>query len=371
MVHKPRIVLWLPGLADFGGIQRHNRTLCRVLKEYAASRSVRVEIVSLRDPADWYDERYLTQPVNGCDGNRYRFAAQALASLVRPIDLLLVGVVDFGPLVIPARLLRPHMPILTIAYGIEVWKRRSLMERAALRYADRIMAISAYTARQVVERQGTKQTKVRVVPIPLDPDFRAAAEAWRRTNGVIQHANLLSIARMSSYDREKGIDCVIAALEYVRAYAPDVTYTVIGDGDDRPRLEQLAVQRGVATHVRFAGRIPDDQLHAYLSGADVFVLPSRKEGFGIVFLEAMHYGKPVIAGAHGGSPEVVIDGETGLLVRNGDIAELALAIVALLQDVPKRDALGDAGKRRVDVTYAYRSFSDAITQMLDELLGAR
>jgi len=367
-----RIVMLLSGLSAHGGIQRHNRTLSKVVTEYAARENARLDVYALHDPDGWLDARYLDRPLRGYASSRTGFTAAALMSLYNPshpCNLVIVGHVDFMPLIWPLRKMRPHSPILCFAYGTEVWTPLPIVERLALRSATRVSTISQYTADQLVRRQGIPRSVIDVVPIPLDPDFLADVAAWRANKTAGKRAALLSISRLSLADTYKGIDRVIEALPGVRAQVPTVNYTVIGDGDDRTRLVQLAREHGVADIVNFIGRVSDSELHAYLSEMDVFVLPSLKEGFGIVFLEAMAYSKPVIAGNHGGSPEVVVDGVTGLLVHNGDHDALVQALVSLLLSPLLRQALGDAGYTRLTSVYGYETFHHTIIRALDDLLG--
>ena len=365
----PRLLAWLPGLGQIGGMERRDRSLCRVLAACARERGLLLEIVSLRDPAGWRDEHFLERPVSGCGGNRYRFAVSAVASLRHPCALLIVGVVDFGPLVPFARFLRRSTPILTLAHGIEVWERLPPQRRVALHAADRILAVSDYTAGRIASQQGVARACIDVVPPPLDPGLEQEAEAWRNgSRGQPARSSMLSIARMNVIDAPKGVERVIEALPAICDRVPDVDYVVVGDGDDRPRLEQLVERRGLKQRVRFVGRVSDDELHAYLSGADVFVLPSSKEGFGIVFLEAMAHARPVIGGRHGGTPEVVIDGETGLLVSNDDREGLVEAAVRLLADPDERCRMGEAGLQRVRDLYGYESFRCGVEATVAKLL---
>jgi glycosyltransferase involved in cell wall biosynthesis len=342
-----------------------------VLKEYAAHNSIVLDVLSFTDPDGWYDSRYLARPIAGCAGSRARFVARALAALAKPHDLVVVGQVDFGPLALLSHVLRPRVPVVTLTYGIDVWRTLPLHKRAGLRIADRVVSISKYTAGKLTAEQGIDPPAIEIIPCTMDEDFYNDVSAWQAAGQSGIATRLLTISRMSKRDADKGIDHAIAALPAVRARVPDLNYTIIGDGDDRPRLEQLARECGVADIVRFAGRVPDQQLHAYLGGTDLFMLPSRKEGFGIVFLEAMAHGKAVIAGDHGGSPEVVIDGETGVLVHHGDRAGLADAIITLLLDPLGRHAMGEAGRRRVQNVYDYGHFRASFEHTLNGLLSQR
>ena len=123
---------------------------------------------------------------------------------------------------------------------------------------------------------------------------------------------------------------MIAALPRVLQASPDSFLVLVGDGEDRPRLEQLAHELGVSERTRFLHGLTQDELFACYANCDVFALPSRGEGFGFVFLEAMAHGKPVIGGAHGGALDVIEDGVTGWLVPHGDIERLSLALESLL-----------------------------------------
>jgi phosphatidylinositol alpha-1,6-mannosyltransferase len=364
---RGRIVALLPGLGGPGGIQRHNRMFCQVLTEWAAEREIEVSIVTLRDRAGWHDARYVPRPVIGCGGDRNRFAARAARELARPHDLLIVGIVDFGILLTLRRLLGRRAPVLTIVHGIEVWKPLPWTQRLALTDARCVLSVSRYTADRVHELHAP-EVAVEVVPIPLDPEFAAEAKAFADNGAAAEPSSVLAVARMNVIDREKGIETLIRAFAELDGAAGHGRCVIVGDGDDRPRLEAVADELGAGDAVRFAGPVPDPELHAYLAGTGVFVLPSAKEGFGIVFLEAMCHGKPVIAGAHGGSPEVVTDGHTGLLVPHGDVRALRDALGTLLRDPQRRAAMGAAGAREVRQRFSYERFRLAIGELLGRLL---
>jgi phosphatidylinositol alpha-1,6-mannosyltransferase len=370
-VSPRRILALLPGLQDHGGIQQQNRLLCGVITDWGAEHNAALEVVSLRDPPHWRDERYLASRVIGCNGSRYRFGLRSGAAVARPYDLLIVGVADFGVLLAVPKLLRRRAPILTIVHGLEVWNPLPAVHRAALTHVDRILSVSDYTAREIVKRHGADANKIVVVPNPLDPQFVLAAEAFLAGGGETHASSVLCIARMNRIDAEKGIETLIRAVAQLAGRAPDLRCIIVGDGEDRLRLQRLADSLGVDGVVRFAGRVSDTELHSYLAGTEVLALPSRKEGFGIVFLEAMQYGKPVIGGAHGGTPEVIADGVNGLLVEYGNIPGLAASLEQLLTDEPRRRAMGDAGRLMVREQFNHDRFRISIETLLDELLPSQ
>jgi len=161
---------------------------------------------------------------------------------------------------------------------------------------------------------------------------------------------ILTIARIE--ERYKGHDTLVRALPLVLAKVPDAQWVVIGEGSLRPGLEALAASYGVSQAIRFLGAVADEQRNLWLRRARLLAMPSRLpaggfagEGFGIVYLEAGAYGKPVVAGNVGGALDAVRDGETGLLVEPTDPLLVAEAITRLLLDSELARRLGEAGRR--------------------------
>ena len=148
------------------------------------------------------------------------------------------------------------------------------------------------------------------------------------------------MCRLNQSERYKGVDKVIECLPELAKSVPDVQYTVVGGGTDLERHRALAERLGVASRVRFLGFITDDALGACYRECDVFVMPSAGEGFGFVFLEAMKYGKPIVAARSGGAPEVVRDGVNGKLVEYGNKHEL---LEALIESVPQSEQAREVG----------------------------
>jgi phosphatidyl-myo-inositol dimannoside synthase len=147
-----------------------------------------------------------------------------------------------------------------------------------------------------------------------------------------------------------------------------VEYRVIGGGDDVPRLRALAAGLGVSRYVNFMGGVSDAELRDQYKHCSLFVMPSKKEGFGIVFLEAMAYGKPVVGGAHGGTPSVVKDGETGLLVDNSDVEDITRSITRLLSDKEMREKFGRAGRQRLLDEFTFEKFERNLKEVFRSLL---
>jgi len=213
----------------------------------------------------------------------------------------------------------------------------------AARWADVVIAVSSYTA-GLVAATGASSAATRLIPPGVDlPSDPRPLPAERPT--------FVTVARLA--DRYKGHDVLMRSLALVRAHVPDVEWVVIGEGPLRSDLEELARSHGVEDSVRFLGSVSDEQRDSWLQRADLLAMPSRLpgaglagEGFGIAYLEAGAFGKPVVAGNQGGAVDAVMDGETGLLVDPTDPVAVGEAITRLLLDKELARRLGRAGAER-------------------------
>jgi glycosyltransferase involved in cell wall biosynthesis len=191
----------------------------------------------------------------------------------------------------------------------------------------------------------------------LDPEFTIApGRPLAQCDPVI-----LTVTRLTSADSYKGIDHLIAALPAVREVIPAARLRIVGRGDDVPRLQALAAQLGLSHAVDFLGYIDDARLTEEMSSCRLFSLPSRGEGFGLVFLEAMARSRPCLGARAGGIPEV-ITADTGVLVEYGDVAGIAAAsIAALHRDWNETTILARARN------FAYPAFLHALTIQLSPI----
>jgi glycosyltransferase involved in cell wall biosynthesis len=217
------------------------------------------------------------------------------------------------------------------------------LDNATARLCSAIVAVSDST-RASLERQGYPTTRLRTIRNGIDE----AADA--EPVSLAPQPTVLQIARLA---RVKGQHTLLHALTRIDAHAVLVGRDLESDGAYQRTLEDDAVRLGVADRVVFAGL--RDDVAALLAGCDVFCLPSSAEGLPIVVLEAMAAGRPVVASAVGGTPELVVDGVTGLLVPPEDAVALADALSSLLGDADWSRALGEAGRERVRREFSLRA----------------
>jgi glycosyltransferase involved in cell wall biosynthesis len=188
---------------------------------------------------------------------------------------------------------------------------------------------------------------VTVIPYGVDTDtFRPAHEREPGADVVIGSVGRLSI--------EKGLDDLLRAAATLIHRGTRLRVLLAGDGGERRKLEKLARELEIASLVEFRGEIAHAQVPQVLNELDVFVMPSRAEGFGVAALEAAATGLPVVATRVHGIPDVVLDGKTGVLVAPGSVSELAEAIRTLVNDSAVRGEMGHAGRMFVQDRYSWR-----------------
>jgi phosphatidyl-myo-inositol dimannoside synthase len=268
------------------------------------------------------------------------------------------------------------LPFLVYAHGNEIlalagdgWPKA----RLALRNADRVVAVSRFTA-GLVENAGVPPERIDLVhpgcdvdalqPRPSRPDLRRRLLGARAEDPVI-----LTVGNIVA---RKGHDMVLRSLPHVIRHVPRVVYLIVGGGPYRPQLEELARMLGVQDHVVFAGQMPDEDLPDLYALSTVFVMASRAqmdrsdvEGFGLVFLEAGACGKPVVGGRSGGIPDAIEEGTSGFLVNPDEPEDIARALVRLLTHPELAARMGAQGRSRVVQRFQWKHVSERIQEIIE------
>jgi phosphatidylinositol alpha-1,6-mannosyltransferase len=372
--HRVLIGLF-PELDAPGGIQRAGRHLAFVLSEYAAAHNMEYRILSLNDTQELHRMRIAEREFvfTGAARGKAHFAASAMRAARRHPKLVLAAHPNLGPIVSAMKLLAPRMKTILCAHGVEVWEPLSVVRRRSLRRANLVLSPSRATAEFLESLQGVSPQRIRVLPWALDPDFETVALANSSSKLPTTFPTgpvILTVGRWLANERYKGMDTIILALPRLLLRWPALQLVLVGSGDDRPWLEAIAQESGVRRHVHFLSGLSYGELSACYAASTLFVLPSRGEGFGFVYLEAMARSKPVIGGAHGGAPEVVQDGVTGYLVHHGDAGQLATSIDAILSNPELASQMGKRGRERVDKEFRFSVFAKAFKKILRELCAS-
>jgi len=228
------------------------------------------------------------------------------------------------------------------------------VERGLARLADRIVTITDSLRRFTIERVGVPAAKVETIHYGLD-DLPAPWGVNPPDDVPAGARVLLAVARLT---RQKGIDVAVGALPELPG---DTVLVVLGEGPERARLEALARELGVERRLFLPGRVPD--VAAWLHRATVLVHPARWEGFGLGVLEAMLAGLPVVATNVSSLPELVVDGETGLLVQPDDVSALAVGVARALE----QPQLGAAGRLRARSTFSVERMAERTIALYESL----
>jgi glycosyltransferase involved in cell wall biosynthesis len=320
-----------------GGIARILRLYLKALCDSAQpGDSVASVALNDSDAPDPRMARYSSPALQtsvGCAGSKFRLVRQA-ATLAENCERILCGHLHLLPVAWMVRQISSSLEYDLLAHGIEVWRPYSVVETQALLQARRIFCVSDYTRRQMLRFcPALDPARLIIVPNALDPFFAPSAET---TAGPPPASNprILSVSRLTTADNYKGIDTLIEALPLIRRMHPEARLRIVGSGDDTARLLALVARHQMETAVDFCGLLSDEQLRAEYAACDIFALPSRREGFGLVYLEAMAHGKPCLGARAGGAPEVISD-RAGVLAEYGNITDIAFAVSDLVRH-PRR-----------------------------------
>jgi phosphatidyl-myo-inositol dimannoside synthase len=292
-------------------------------------------------------------------------------------------VVLFGA-VYPLALLGPSLaeigtPYLAAAHGFEYWLSiapgtHALVRRATSRAARVPVMCSAFIAR-VVRTAVPDDVPVSVMYPGADLEaFRPDLpyEDLTELHGVADRPLIVCVSRLVA---RKGQDVLIRAMPQIRRDVPDASLLIVGEGPDRDRLARLAADAPDGS-VAFAGQVSEGDLPRYYRAGNVFAMPCRSrlgglevEGWGNVFLEAAACARPVVVGDSGGARESLVPGETGLLVNGSDVAEVADAVGSLLADPQRADAMGRAGRERVERAFGWSRAAEQLAGWLHEAVA--
>lgn len=311
-----------------GGIAQYNRDLLTALS--AIPEVVEVvaipRLVSL--PIEVLPPK-LTYLLEGV-GSKTQYVRTVLKVLRSRFDLVICGHINLLMLGWLASI-RACVPLVLTVYGVDVWHpKNALLARFLLRRVDAVWSISEITRDKMALWSRVSAERFHILPVTVALDRYGIAP--KEPALVDQYALdsrkvMMILARLASTERYKGVDELLEIMPVLLAREPKLVFLVAGDGDDRLRLEGKAKALGISGRVIFAGYVSESQKAAHYRLADAFVMPGRGEGFGIVYLEAMACGVPVVASTLDGSREAVRFGMLGQMVNPDDRAELVSAII--------------------------------------------
>ena len=342
-------------MAGQGGIARVSCLLWRVIQDlYPNSCEMVIAASSGPDRFGWADKAGFAGTV-------------ALRQIRRKCDVVFfdhLGLARAQALV-PRSHRRPYGVFL---HSIEAWTTLSRDRRQALANAKVRVANSYHTAARIAAAH-PEIGEIDVCHLALGPEMSNSNREVvdRSLLEQIKPASILIVGRMMSSERHKGHDQLIQAWPMVKQQLPDAQLVIVGRGDDVPRLQALVGSHHIEKSVLFTGPVNDETLKSIYQRAAVFAMPSRAEGFGVVYLEAMSYCLPCVGSTQDAAGEIIVDGETGFLVDQSDIPRLAEKMIGLLQDPSLRRRLGCNGRERLHRQFSFERFHTRMSELFDKL----
>lgn len=372
-----RVIGLFPELLGIGGVQEAGRQTAKALSAIAEENGWELQLFSLNDAQG-------KQQVPSHDGpvGFYGFGRRKISFVLSIIhqtlwlgrgslNLLLAGHPNLAPPACGMKRFSRSVRTIVMTHGVEVWSRLPSLRRGALLDANLVLAPSGDTAEKLATVQGVRPKSIYKLGWPLGQEFLQLADrpaSLRLPSAFPRGPVILTVGRWARSEQYKGIDDLIRTTAELRSTHRDLHLVAVGGGDDLPRLQKLAIEAGIEDSVDFLEHLSREELAACYANADVFAMPSTGEGFGLVFLEAMAFAKPIVASACGGTTDVVEHGVNGLLIPPGDNQKLAAALESLLLDESLRAELGRRGAEMVRRKHRFENFKIELEQVLRQLV---
>lgn len=348
-----------------GGLQSFNRRLIRHLGLYAKSRGYKPVYAGLLRDRSANIPTLEGVNIELFGSSRMAFLLSAAIKSIFNGDMLMLGNINLVPIAFLTKLFNKKIKVVLFVHGDDVWndaryRKKKIYDELCLKSVDFIASVSWFTARTMAKEFSQPLSKFRLMPNATDvlSPPRDRSPLGKR---------ILVVSRLDKHDGEKNIDKLIQTMIYVLKYDSEIILEIVGDGVLRPGLESLAAQIGVARSVRFLGRLADEDLKNAYARASVFAMPSSKEGFGIVYLEAWQFGLPVICSKFGASCEIVSDGEDGFVVDPNNVKELSDKIILLIGDQNLAKQFGESGRKKVHEKYSDLQYNLNLKTLISEL----
>jgi glycosyltransferase involved in cell wall biosynthesis len=325
------------------------------LARLVASAFDQVTVLALHEPATVMRDGQVE--VRGAGGRSSRFVAAGLrgAASADRHTTVIVTHLHLAPaaLAFTAR----GASLATILCGVEAWSPLNRLQRAALDRAARLIAISEFT------RDGFQKANPHFAGRVVDVCHPGVESLPRVAHAEGGPPSALIVGRMAGDERYKGHDPLLEIWRDVSAVVHGAVLRIVGDGDDRSRLERKAASLNLGDQVVFLGRLDEEVLHREYGRCTAFVMPSRDEGFGFVFVEAMRAARTCI-GCRGAASEIIDDGRTGWIVEPGDRAQLTATVVRTLRDRSESVTMGARGRARYLEHFTEEHFRQRLTALM-------
>lgn len=326
-----------------GGIEKVCKLLGKALIDIN-SNEAELNILSSHDHSiEAHNNAFFPDSVfNGFTNNRIKFLLSCLKK-GKNADLIIISHVNLLPIGWLIKKIFSKKKLVMIAHGIEVWSIPLGYKKKMLTVCDEIICVSEFTRQKISEITELKKVKLSVINNCIDPFLNnkkndVTVDLLRKRYGVLPEEKIMfTLTRMDANERYKGYDRVIEAMSGLTKLFPTLKYVIGGSYDEAEKkyVDDIIQQFNLKEKVVFTGFIKNEELNDHFLMSDFYIMPSYGEGFGIVFVEAMYFGLPVIAGNKDGSVDALLNGQLGILVDPMSVEEIKSAIEKIMSDTEK------------------------------------
>lgn len=362
------LLLTLRTFSLTGGIEKVCRTMARALSDICGDRGIL--LYSMYDDDEDLDQRYICpENFRGFSQIKGAFIWSSVLQGIR-VQKVILSHINLLPVAWLIKKVAPRTEIILLAHGIEVWRDLKSWKTKFIRKGCRVWAVSNYTAGILHEKHNIPREQIQVLNNGLDPYFcvpeiRERPDSLVYRHGILQSDPILfTLTRISSTEGYKGYDLVLEVLPEIIKVHPTLLYFIAGKADpgEQQRLEEMIRALNLENNVVLLGYIPEEKISKYYQLSDIFIMPSRKEGFGLVFIEAAACGTKVIAGNQDGSADALLNGRLGTLV---DPADRTAIRDAILRDLSGADSLSAKEIQRSCLKhFGYQAYRERVRKLI-------
>lgn len=361
-VRNPKVLfLTLYTFSLTGGIEKVCRNFLQVLDVLKDKLKLKdYHSLSLHD-------KITKQNHKGYKGNKISFGLAALKESFHA-DIIIISHIHLLIFARMIKLIKPEKQIILFAHGIEVWKPLAKWQQSFLNEIE-IWAVSEYTAKQLKQYNQVSPKNIQILNNCLPKNYDKipvnVTAIRHQYNLTLDDQIILTVCRLSAAEKYKGYDLVILALRDLIKIYPNLRYFIVGAADllEQKRVLQLVRDCQLEAHVTLTGYAPDAEIEEYYQLADIFAMPSKGEGFGLVFLEAVASGCRVLAGHSDGSKDALLNGELGLLVDPDDSDAIYQGLLQLLNKPASQELIRER-QRKVKMHFGFERYVEQVEDLL-------
>jgi phosphatidylinositol alpha-1,6-mannosyltransferase len=349
-----------------GGIQKVSRAMAKALQELNSESTV----YALCDVMKDLNEDYLARKsFGGFNRNKVIFSISSFLKAFSCHTIMLAHI-NLLPVSYLIKLFSPSKRIVLIAHGIEVWRTMNRLQKYFLNKHVDIWAVSEFTKNQLIIKNQIKEDRILILNNCLDPFFEVPSTEkhhnlkTKNACKILPGKVVFTLARLSAQEHEKGYDLVIQCMPKLLESHPGLKYLIGGACglQEKRRICNMINALNLQNCVSLIGYIPETALRSYYFQADVFAMPSKKEGFGLVLIEAAASGCEVIAGNQDGSTDALLNGKLGILVDPSSAKQIAEALLRALSTPCRQYA--KARQQLALSTFSFESYKRKIKELL-------